>query len=228
MYVLIKRSFDFSAALLLILMLSVPMAAISVLIVLFNGRPVFFVQERPGKYARLFRIYKFRTMDTLSESTDIAAHSLERVTRVGRFLRSSGLDELPQLLNILKGDMSFIGPRPLLPEYLPLYSAEQNRRHEVRPGLTGNAQVNGRNALTWEEKFAKDIEYANTLGFATDFRILLKTVQYILTRKGVNADNTTTVQPFRGNKRPSTTREPLEQWSPDDQDENAEKAGDRL
>jgi hypothetical protein len=124
--------------------------------------------------------------------------------------------------------MSFIGPRPLLPEYLPLYSAEQNRRHEVRPGLTGNAQVNGRNALTWEEKFAKDIEYANTLGFATDFRILLKTVQYILTRKGVNADNTTTVQPFRGNKRPSTTREPLEQWSPDDQDENAEKAGDRL
>lgn len=210
MYVLIKRSFDFSAALLLILMLSVPMAAISVLIVLFCGRPVFFVQERPGKYARLFRIYKFRTMDTLSESTDIATHSLERVTRIGRFLRSSGLDELPQLLNILKGDMSFIGPRPLLPEYLPLYSAKQNRRHEVRPGLTGNAQVNGRNALTWEEKFAKDIEYVDTLGFATDFRILLKTVQCILTRKGVNADNETTAQPFQGNERSLPTRDFLE------------------
>lgn len=228
MYLRVKRVFDFSAALLLIVALSVPMAAICALIVLSCGRPVFFVQERPGKHGRLFRIYKFRTMNAPSESGESAVHSLDRVTKVGRMLRASGFDELPQLFNILKGDMSFIGPRPLLPEYLPLYSPAQNRRHEVRPGLTGNAQVNGRNTMIWEDKFAKDIEYVDNLKFATDVRIFLKTIHCVFTRSGINADAEITAQPFRGNEKSSPDRESAEQCAPGCRDENAEKAGYRL
>jgi len=163
------------------------------------GRPILFTQTRPGRGGRLFTIYKFRTM---REARDVVGAPLPdgaRLTSFGRFLRATSLDELPELLNVLSGDMSLVGPRPLLPEYLPLYSPEQARRHEVRPGLTGWAQVNGRNGLGWKDRFAYDVFYVDHCNFFLDTRIVLLTVARVLRRQGIAQDGQATMEPFRGN-----------------------------
>lgn len=156
------------------------------------GSPIFFVQERPGRSGRPFRLIKFRTM------SDLPGTDAERLTRTGRFLRSTSLDELPELLNVLKGEMSLVGPRPLLMRYLPRYTPEQSRRHEVRPGITGWAQVNGRNALSWEEKFAYDVWYVDHHTLGLDLKILGRTVWQVLTRQGICADGEATMGEFKG------------------------------
>lgn len=164
-----------------------------------KGAPIF-VQERPGLHGRIFKLYKLRSMRVETERAGEPLSDMARMTRVGAFLRKTSLDELPQLWNILKGDMSFIGPRPLLPQYLTLYTPEQLRRHEMRPGLSGWAQVNGRNAITWEEKFALDVWYVEHAGFGLDCRIAWMTLLNVLKRAGVNADAGETMKPFEGTR----------------------------
>lgn len=159
---------------------------------------VFFLQERPGKDGRVFRIVKFRTMTDERDDNGALLSDDSRSTRIGRFLRATSLDELPQLFNVLRGDMSIIGPRPLLVEYLPLYSAHQARRHEVLPGITGWAQCHGRNAISWQEKFELDVWYVDHLSFATDVRILLTTLRKVLKREGITPENQMTVEYFNG------------------------------
>lgn len=164
------------------------------------GTPVIFKQERPGLWGKIFHIYKFRTM---TEETDLSGKLLPdhlRLTRFGKFLRSTSLDELPELLNIIKGDMSLVGPRPLLVKYLPLYNERQNRRHEVRPGITGYAQVNGRNAISWEKKFELDVEYVEHVRFSEDWKIILKTIFAVLKREGISSDTSVTMEEFHGSK----------------------------
>lgn len=164
------------------------------------GTPVIFRQERPGLCGKIFHIYKFRTM---TEEKDLAGKLLPdyvRLTKFGKFLRSTSLDELPGLLNILKGDMSIVGPRPLLVKYLPLYNERQKRRHEVRPGITGYAQVNGRNAIPWEKKFELDVEYVENIRFIEDWKIIAKTVFAVLKREGISSDTSVTMEEFRGSK----------------------------
>lgn len=162
------------------------------------GRPVFFSQLRPGLNGRLFRMIKFRTMTSDRDSAgNLLADDL-RLTSFGRTLRSSSLDELPELWNVLKGDMSLVGPRPLLPEYLPLYTPQQARRHEVRPGITGWAQINGRNAISWEEKFELDVWYVDHRSLMVDLKILLVSLQRIFSRRGISAAGEATMTPFRG------------------------------
>ncbi len=163
-----------------------------------NGKPFFF-QTRPGKNARLFRIIKFKTMNDKKDAQGMLLPDAERLTKIGSFVRKTSLDEIPQLLNVLKGEMSLIGPRPLLPEYLPLYSPEQYRRHEVRPGITGWAQVNGRNAISWQQKFEYDVWYVDHLSFALDLRILFLTLKKVLIREGINTDGQATTERFKGN-----------------------------
>ncbi len=162
------------------------------------GTPVLFRQRRVGLGGAEFEILKFRTMRDLRDSTGRPLNDAQRLTRFGRGLRASSLDELPELLNVLRGDMSLVGPRPLLPEYLPLYSNEQRRRHNVRPGLTGWAQVNGRNATTWEKRFEDDVWYVNNASFSVDARILLKTFFVAVSREGVSESGEVTMRPFRG------------------------------
>jgi lipopolysaccharide/colanic/teichoic acid biosynthesis glycosyltransferase len=162
------------------------------------GRPIFFVQERPGKDGKLFKMIKFRTMRDAVDSSGRLLPDSERLTRLGAFLRSSSVDELPELFNVVIGDMSLVGPRPLLVEYLPLYSPIQARRHEVRPGITGWAQVNGRNALTWEEKFEHDVWYVDHCSLGLDMKILLKTILSVVRRSGISADGEATMPRFTG------------------------------
>lgn len=157
------------------------------------GRPILFLQERAGLHGRPFRLYKFRTMSNDGTKTD-----QERLTKIGRLLRKYSLDELPQLFNVLKGDMSLVGPRPLLMEYLPLYNEEQRKRHEVKPGITGWAQVNGRNAISWEEKFSLDVWYVDNWSYSLDCKILLQTIQKVIRQEGINQDEHTTMEKFRG------------------------------
>lgn len=164
-----------------------------------KGDP-FFYQERPGKDEKIFKLMKFRSMTEEKDENGNYLPDEVRLTKYGKWLRSTSIDELPELINILKGDMSIVGPRPLLPEYLPLYNEEQRHRHDVRPGLTGLAMANGRNALSWEEKFAYDIEYVNNVSFLMDLKIILKTVKAVLFKVGVTSPNSATVEPFRGNK----------------------------
>lgn len=165
------------------------------------GAPVLFRQTRPGRHGVPFEMIKFRTMRDAVDSDGIPLPDAERLTRFGRFLRSTSLDELPELWNVLKGDMSLVGPRPLLMEYLPLYSAEQARRHEVRPGITGWAQVNGRNAISWEEKFALDIWYVDNRSMLIDIKVLLMTIKRVLAREGIQADQEVTMPKFTGSSR---------------------------
>jgi lipopolysaccharide/colanic/teichoic acid biosynthesis glycosyltransferase len=160
--------------------------------------PAFFIQERPGKKSKPFHLYKLRTMITATEKDGVPLSDMERITRSGRMIRALSLDELPQLLNIIKGDMSFIGPRPLLMQYLPLYSKKQARRHEVRPGISGWAQVKGRNALSWEEKFRLDVFYVDHISLKMDAAIMVKTLVNVLRRQDVNASQEMTMQPFAG------------------------------
>lgn len=170
---------------------------ILLLAIVNKGKPFFF-QLRPGKNEKLFRLIKFKTMNDRCDANGHLLADSERLTPVGQWVRKTSLDEIPQLINVLKGDMSLIGPRPLLPQYLPLYTLEQARRHEVRPGITGWAQVNGRNAISWEEKFKLDIEYVDQLSFQMDIKIVLKTVRKVLSREDINQEGLVTVETFNG------------------------------
>ncbi len=182
-----KRAIDFSAAAGVTLVFSPILIAVSVALHFANkGAGVFFTQERPGKNGKIFRVVKFKTMTDERGADGELLPNEQRITAVGRFLRSTSLDELPQLFNILRGDMSIVGPRPLLPEYLPLYSREQARRHEIRPGVTGWAQTHGRNAISWKKKFELDVWYVDNVSFALDVKILFLTALKVLKREGVN------------------------------------------
>lgn len=200
MRTLMKRIFDVSVVL-LAAGLALPLMCLVALTVLVNlGRPVFFRQRRPGLHAEPFTMYKFRTMsDARDESGELLPES-KRLGRVGSVLRRYSLDELPELLNVLRGEMSLVGPRPLLMEYLPLYNSTQARRHEVKPGLTGWAQVRGRNSLSWEEKFDLDVWYVDNQSLLLDLRIIALTVWQILRPSGVNMEGYTTMPPFRGSE----------------------------
>jgi len=194
----IKRFFDFLAAGSALVVLSPIIAIVALLIRRKLGSPVFFRQTRPGLHGKPFEMVKFRTM---LDATDKHGNPLpddQRMTPFGSFLRATSLDELPELWNVLKGDMSLVGPRPLLMEYLPLYSKEQYRRHEVRPGVTGWAQVNGRNALSWDEKFKLDVWYVENRSFWLDIKILVLTVKKVLVRDGISAEGQATMERFRG------------------------------
>lgn len=197
---MIKRLFDIFASFFGLLVLSPIIAIVAWKIRKNLGSPVLFKQVRPGKDGKPFQMVKFRTM---RDAVDAAGNPLpdsERLTPFGNWLRSTSLDELPELWNVLKGDMSLVGPRPLLMEYLPLYSAEQYRRHEVRPGVTGWAQVNGRNAISWEEKFKLDVWYVNNHSFCLDIKILWLTVKKVLVRDGISAEGEATMSKFTGTK----------------------------
>lgn len=195
-----KRFFDFAAALCGLLLLALPLLILCLLIRHKLGSPVFFRQIRPGLHGQPFEMVKFRTMTDACGPDGTLLPDAERLTPFGRFLRSTSLDELPELWNVLKGDMSLVGPRPLLVEYLPLYSPEQARRHEVRPGITGWAQVNGRNAISWEEKFALDTWYVDHQSLLLDIRILWLTVKKVLVREGISAAGEATIGKFTGSK----------------------------
>jgi undecaprenyl phosphate N,N'-diacetylbacillosamine 1-phosphate transferase len=199
----IKRPMDFILSLIAIILLTIipvfPIVAIFVRIKL--GSPVLFKQERPGLNGMIFMMYKFRTMkDERDENGELLPDS-DRLTRSGRFLRSTSLDELPELFNILKGDMSLVGPRPLLVQYLPLYNERQKRRHEVRPGLSGLAQVSGRNAIGWEDKFNLDVKYVDSVSFIGDMSIIFSTILKVFVREGINSETAATVEAFKGEKR---------------------------
>lgn len=194
----IKRVLDFSAALIVLAALLVPFLALAALLAAANRGTPFFRQTRPGRHGKLFRIVKFKTMTDETDERGELLPDERRLTRVGRLVRSLSLDELPQLFNVLAGQMSFIGPRPLLPEYLPLYSAEQARRHDVRPGITGWAQVNGRNAIGWERKFELDVWYVDHLSLLLDMRIILLTLAKVVQRQGISAEGSATMEKFTG------------------------------
>jgi lipopolysaccharide/colanic/teichoic acid biosynthesis glycosyltransferase len=197
---ILKRIFDFLVAGAVLFMLTVPIALLIVLVRIRLGAPVFFRQRRPGLNGQVFEMIKFRTMTNECNSRGDLLSDAERLTTFGLFLRATSLDELPELWNVIKGEMSLVGPRPLLIEYLPLYSKEQARRHEVRPGVTGWAQVNGRNALSWEEKFALDVWYVDNQNFWLDVKILFMTVQKVFLRDGISADGAVTMPRFSGRR----------------------------
>lgn len=194
----IKRAFDFLLALVAIIVLSPIMLIVAILVRTKLGSPVLFKQQRPGKNEKIFNMYKFRTMtDERDENGELCSDEI-RLTDFGKKLRSTSLDELPELFNILLGDMSIVGPRPLLVKYLPLYNAEQRKRHNVRPGFTGLAQVNGRNSISWEEKFEWDVEYVENISFIGDLKIILKTFSVVLKKEGINSDSAVTMEEFTG------------------------------
>lgn len=194
-----KRIFDFAFSFFALVILTIPLLIVSICLHFANkGAGVFFTQERPGLNGKLFRIWKFKTM---TDERDAQGHLLpdaRRLTRVGRFVRSLSIDELPQLWNVFKGDMSFIGPRPLLVQYLPLYSSDQSRRHKVRPGITGWAQCHGRNALTWTEKFKYDVWYVDHVSLKIDLLVILLTIKGVLKREGISQEGQATMSAFNG------------------------------
>lgn len=194
----IKRPQDFLCALLAIIVLC-PVFLLTAILVRVNlGSPVLFTQDRPGKNGKIFKLYKFRTMLPLKDGVIDPTQDAARLTPFGKKLRSTSLDELPELLNILKGDMAVVGPRPLLVQYLERYNEHQARRHEVRPGFTGLAQVHGRNAISWEEKFDWDVKYVDHITFLGDWKIILNTVKTVLKREGINSDTSATMEEFKG------------------------------
>ena len=195
-----KRIFDLVAASIGLLVLSPIFLIITILVAIFIGTPILFRQLRPGYKARPFYIYKFRTMTDARDANGNLRPDSERLTHFGRFLRSLSLDELPEIYNILRGDMSLVGPRPLITEYLPLYSAEQMRRHDVFPGLTGWAQINGRNAIDWPTRFALDVWYVDHRSFWLDIQIILKTIWKVIKRENVSQPGQATIEYFTGNK----------------------------
>ncbi len=196
----IKRPQDFCCALAAIIVLSPVMAVTAVLVRIKLGSPVIFKQKRPGLNGKIFTLYKFRTMTDKKDKNGELLPDEERLTRFGKILRSTSLDELPELVNMLKGDMSVVGPRPLLVKYLPLYNERQARRHEVRPGFTGYAQVHGRNAITWEDKFEKDVYYVDHISFLEDWKIIFQTVGTVLKREGISSETAQTMEEFEGSK----------------------------
>jgi len=193
-----KRAFDVALTVPALIVLSPVFALVALAVRVSLGSPIIFRQQRPGKNERPFTLYKFRTMRDARDAQGTLLPDARRLTRLGAFLRATSLDELPELVNVLRGDMSLVGPRPLLMEYLPLYSPEQRRRHDVRPGVTGWAQVNGRNALTWREKFALDIEYVEHVSLGLDLRILILTIVSVARSEGISHSGHVTMQPFRG------------------------------
>ena len=201
MYRYIKRGMDFTVALTALIILSPLMLIVALLIKLNRDGPVLFKQKRPGLGGKIFTVYKFRTMSVKTHDEQGRELSdFERMSKIGNLLRKTSVDELPQFINILKGDMSFIGPRPLLTEYLELYTPEQMRRHEVRPGISGWAQVNGRNTITWEEKFALDVEYVDNMSFGMDVKIFVRTILNVLKQDDINIDAANTMDKFQGTK----------------------------
>lgn len=197
-----KRPLDLICALAAIMVFSWLYLLVAILVRVKLGSPVLFIQERPGKDEKIFKLYKFRTMTDERDETGKLLPDEVRLTRFGKLLRSTSLDELPEAFNILKGDMSIIGPRPLLVRYLPLYSEEQRKRHAVRPGLSGLAQVNGRNTVSWEAKFTYDVTYAERITFLSDVKILLDTIKVALKREGISSETSTTMEEFKGNQTP--------------------------
>lgn len=192
----IKRFFDFTMALVALICLSPIFIIITIGLFFANQGVPFFLQSRPGKNEKIFIIIKFKTMNDKKDKTGNLLSDAERLTKIGAFVRKTSLDEIPQLLNMLKGDMSLIGPRPLLPSYLPLYNEFQKKRHDVRPGITGWAQVNGRNAISWEQKFEYDIWYVNNLSFIIDLKIIFLTIKKIISLDGITADGHVTMPRF--------------------------------
>ena len=194
-----KRLFDFTAALVGLLLLSPLFLVVTIGLFFANQGKPFFFQTRPGKDEKLFRIVKFKTMNDKKDANGNLLSDAERLTAIGSFVRKTSLDEIPQLLNVLKGDMSLIGPRPLLVHYLPLYSAEQKKRHNLRPGITGWAQVNGRNAISWQQKFDYDVWYVEHCSLFLDLKILLRTIQKVIVRDGISQEGQATMEFFNGN-----------------------------
>lgn len=195
----LKRLFDFIVALLAMLVLFPVFVVITLALYLVNKGKPFFFQARPGKGGRIFKIIKFRSMNSRTGPDGQLLPDADRLTPVGSLVRKTSLDEIPQLINVLKGDMSLIGPRPLLVQYLPLYNKHQARRHEVRPGITGWAQVNGRNAISWDQKFDYDVWYVDHLSFSLDVRIFLLTLEKVFVREGISQEGQATMEPFKGN-----------------------------
>lgn len=194
-----KRFLDFFISIIGLIVLSpVLMIVMLVLWISNRGKSIFFIQSRPGKNGILFKLLKFKTMTDQRDENGNLLPDIVRLTKIGKFVRSTSIDEILQLINVLKGDMSLIGPRPLLPQYLPLYSVQQARRHEVLPGITGWAQVNGRNQITWEQKFELDVWYVDNYSFLIDLRIFLKTISNVLKMKNVNSDTKVTMSKFNG------------------------------
>ncbi len=196
---IIKPTFDFLTALVGLLILSPIFIVVTLALTIANKGKPFFVQKRPGKNERIFSIIKFKTMNDKRDAAGKLLPDAERLTGIGKFVRKTSLDEIPQLLNVLKGDMSLVGPRPLLPEYLALYNKEQKKRHQVRPGITGWAQVNGRNAISWQDKFAYDVWYVKHQSFLVDLKILGRTIKKVLVSEGIAAEGNATIEPFKGN-----------------------------
>src|SRR5699024_9855756 len=195
----IKRSLDIIFSLIALIVLSPVLLIIAFLIRINLGSPVIFSQARPGKDEKIFKLYKFRSILDERDETEELLPDSERLPKFGRILRSTSLDELPELWNILKGHMSIVGPRPLLIQYLTLYNEEQRRRHEVRPGLTGYAQINGRNTLNWEDRFKYDVEYVEKVSFVMDLKIVLLTVKKVFIKEGISSETSQTMEPFKGN-----------------------------
>ena len=196
----LKRSIDLVSAVLLFLLLLPFFLLITILLFLATGESPFFFQVRPGKNGKLFKLVKFKTMNERKDDKGHLLPDAERFTGIGTFLRKTSLDEIPQLLNVIKGDMSLVGPRPLLVEYLPLYNPVQARRHEVLPGITGWAQVNGRNAISWEKKFEYDVWYVDHISLLTDIKILFLTMKKVIIREGINSGALVTMEKFTGNE----------------------------
>jgi undecaprenyl phosphate N,N'-diacetylbacillosamine 1-phosphate transferase len=194
-----KRTLDLIVAFVGLLIVSPILAIITIGLYFANNGKPFFFQLRPGKNAKLFKIVKFKTMNDKKDKTGALLPDAQRITALGAFVRKTSLDELPQLLNVLKGEMSLIGPRPLLPEYLPLYSELQNRRHDLRPGITGWAQVNGRNAISWSQKFEYDVWYVDNMSFVLDIKIIVKTLLKVIKSEGINSADSVTMGVFKGN-----------------------------
>jgi undecaprenyl phosphate N,N'-diacetylbacillosamine 1-phosphate transferase len=198
-----KRPMDLILSLLAIIILSPVLFIVAILVRTKLGSPILFKQKRPGLNEKIFMMYKFRTMtDERNLNGELLPDSV-RLTKFGRFLRSTSLDELPELFNIIKGDMSIIGPRPLLVQYLPLYNNHQKRRHRVRPGLSGLAQISGRNAISWEEKFYLDVNYVDSVSFIGDWSIIFSTIKKVFVREGINSETAVTIEPFKGTKKES-------------------------
>lgn len=193
-----KRLIDVTAAVLVLIFFS-PLFIGVYLLLMLSQNSAFFTQDRPGKNGKVFKLIKFKTMSDKRDAQGNLLLDAERLTKVGKWVRSTSLDEVPQLINVLKGDMSLIGPRPLLIKYLPLYSETQKRRHEVKPGITGWAQVNGRNAISWDKKFEYDVWYVDHLSFLLDCKIVWKTIKKVIIREGISSDTSVTMEPFKGN-----------------------------
>jgi undecaprenyl phosphate N,N'-diacetylbacillosamine 1-phosphate transferase len=197
---LLKRLFDFIVSLVAFCVLFPVFLIVAILLFVANDGKPFFFQARPGKNGKIFRIIKFKTMNDRKDASGELLPDEKRLSGIGKFIRKTSLDEIPQLLNVIKGDMSLVGPRPLLIEYLPLYNNEQGRRHEVRPGITGWAQVNGRNAISWEQKFKYDVWYVDNMSFWLDIKIYFMTIMKVFKSEGISADGHVTIERFKGSK----------------------------